>query len=319
MKKIYVTSECPAARIGDRMKTVISCFIFAELLNAEIISNESWSSHESFQKFINNVSEKKGEDKMDFTPIINQKTYNSFFKTEIQDNYETITIEDKKYLGYTHEEVSAIKEKIHSCESDRVLVLFKGVCRIHPVDLLKWEDQSKVKSGSCKKVAELLRKLYFSEKGGPQKINNLVCINIRRGDMITNPNHSKTKDIMLKRDFKYYQLLIRHINREYKNKNKTPTIEIHTEIIGSEDLDKLSEEENTKIIKGGYSEDSSLSFINPVDQFHRLCIAEEFYMYNTGFSFLASLINPNNILAPHFIFPRNFLGLENFQKLPVIE
>ena len=81
---------------------------------------------------------------------------------------------------------------------------------------------------------------------------------------------------MLKRDFKYYQLLIRHINREYKNKNKTPTIEIHTEIIGSEDLDKLSEEENTKIIKGGYSENNCqtqlINFTDYVSQNSFTCI-----------------------------------------------
>jgi len=314
MKKIYVTSECPVARIGDRMKTVISCFIFAELLNAEIITNESWSSFDSFQKFINNVHEKKGLDKMGFAPIINQKTYNSFFKTEIQNNYETITIEDKNYGGYTYEQFLGIKEQVDNSKSDCVLLSFKGVCRINPHDLLEWEKESKIELGSCERFIKLFRKLYFSEKCGPQKIDDLVCIHIRRGDMITNPNHSKTKDIMLKRDFKYYQLLIRHINREYKNKNKTPTIEIHTEIIGSEDLDKLSEEENTKIIKGGYGADS-----RTIDQFHRLCIAEEFYMYNSGFSTLASYLNPNNVFVPHFVFPRNFLGLENFQKLPVIE
>lgn len=314
MKKIYVTSECPVARVGDRMKTVISCFIFAELLNAEIISNESWSTFKSFQSFINNAHEKKGLDKMDFNPIISQKTYDSFFQKKINNKYETITIEDKNYKGYTYKEFLGIKEQVDNAKSDCVLLLFKGVCRINLYDLLEWEKGSKIESGSCERLIKLLRKLYFSEKNGPQKIEDLVCIHIRRGDMISNPRYSKTANKMLKRDFKYYQLLIRHINREYKNKNKTPTIEIHTEIIGSEDLCKLSEEENTKIIKGGYSENNSS---DSIDQFHRLCIAEQFYMYNSGFSTLASYLNPNNIFVPHFVHKKNFLKLNNFKTLPL--
>ncbi len=317
------------------MKTVISCFIFAELLGAEVVLNESWSTYKKVQKYRKKrVSKEEGP--LDFKPIIQAKSYAHFFSAKPKAPCESILIEDKNYAGYTYEQFLEIQRKVENSKSNCVFLEFKGVCRLQLSNVLEWEKAGKIKPGCCRKVTQLLRKLYFFDKEPgcyqriPQllrklyffdkyekKIENLVCIQIRRGDLITNPIHAKRAKILKEEQgLQYYSQLIRNINIEFSEKGITPCIEVHTETLGSEDIEDLSKEENTQIIRGGaYVTPPNLS---PTDAFYRLCIADRLYIYNSGFSYLASLINPNDIFAPHFICENNFLGLDNFHRLEPI-
>jgi hypothetical protein len=335
MKKIYVTSICPVARIGDRMKTVISCFIFAELLGAEVVLNKSWSNYKKVQEHRKSRASKE-EGPLDFKPIIKEKTYTNFFRAKPTKPFERILIKDRNYAGYTYEQFLEIQRKVENSKSNCVFLKFKGVCRLQLTDVLEWEKTGKIKPGCCLKVTQLLRKLYFYDKAPSfrqmttrllrqlcffdrheKKTENLVCIQIRRGDLITNPIYEKRATVLKEEQgLQYYSQLIRRINMEFSEKGITPTIEVHTEALGSEDIEDLSKEENVQIIRGGaYATPPNLS---PTDAFYRLCVADRLYIYNSGFSYLASLINPNDIYAPHFILENHFLHLDNFHRLEPI-
>tara|TARA_B100001093_G_scaffold516086_1_gene594017 strand:- start:4827 stop:5708 length:882 start_codon:yes stop_codon:yes gene_type:complete len=207
-------------RSGHALCDIFTTFVFSELLNMEVIYNNTWEnqkilSKEMFLKYSSNYKDYKYDYILDIDYI-------------------------RKWECISYEDYIEIKNNILklSKKYNNILLRLSNVCKIHPHIIYDWYLKKYIKNDIYhNKILPKLHKLYYGDNDN--NISNVISIHIRCGDL----NNQLMKEGFT---FSYYKNIIDIINMHFNTK-----INVYCENINYSHLNKLDKLDNTTLYVGG--------------------------------------------------------------------
>lgn len=264
---IYLTyKQDSGGRSGHKLKDIFSVFIISFFnSNFKVCYDDSWGK----QDILNNID------------IINRKDINYDKCCKISDI--------KKNKGITYEKFLKIIDEISNYEKN-TLVEISNRCRIHPCQLHNWYIEKKInRDYFTLDLIPLLKKFYYGNKKNI-KLNNVVSIHIRRGDIF---------DKIIERgwNINYYKNIISLFNK-YLN----IPINIYTEDYNYEDLLDLKDIKNVNLNLG-----NTKTLKSDIDQ---MISSKYLFITSSGLSTWMAYISKGSIFIPKNLRIKHFYHLE---------
>jgi len=276
MKNRHIQLEkIKGSRFGDKLKTVLSITIWANILKSKIFFTKSLNYHGAFT-----FSEKD-------LPI------NRYINKDGVDRSKT-TIHNPLRVGSDFDGVSLDKiQKIRSAFNlgkwggkDFDLIRFVARPRIHPHLLKQYENEDPELKGVYEKSLNEFKELYWFNKPlqkNKDRIN--ISVHIRRGDCAL-------REIYNGYDFKFYKKIINTINKTFSGKNFV--INIFCENLNCDDIIPLGKLPNTKLCIGKVLPDDFIKIPKTglVNQaFHALCCSDFLFANDSEFSIMSGYLS----------------------------
>jgi len=268
-KNLYITIDLPSGgRLGHQMKTLISCFILAEMLSCNIVYHNSWGI--SDRQILSIITK---EDFLKFKVLPKANTKNSCKINK-----------GKYYKGMSKNAVNDLVDEINriykSNNKESTLIELSGIPRIYPYQI--WERKQ---YSVFQKAHERIRNIYYSNNKN-NLIKNRFSIHVRRGD-VAYPGHKAHNRAW---PCEYYKNLINVINKICSTHRIVPDIRIVVEKKRWEDLKELLTIKNVKISVGDTNELKR--------DLNDLACSEYLFLSNSGLATLAAQLAQGSVFCP---------------------